>query len=76
MSSISAVTSARGLNHALTNKVMDIAALFAQGDIGTAREAATALAKVRHPEHSEQQETLLRQLLSLTHLSASQPSEA
>lgn len=65
MSSLSAVTSASGLNHALSNKVMAIAALFAQGEPEAAGEAAAALAKVRHPEQLEQREALLRQLLSL-----------
>jgi Domain of unknown function (DUF4304) len=65
MSAFSAVAAARAENHALTNRVMAVAALFALGDTSAAKDAAIALAKARHPDRPELEGSFLRQLLSL-----------
>lgn len=76
MSSLHAVCMARTENHALTSAVMDVAALFALGQLSKAKEAAESLAKARNPTQPALEQTLLAELLSLESLIPSPPSEA
>jgi Domain of unknown function (DUF4304) len=74
MSTLSAVTLARADHHALSSKVMDVAALFAIGETGAAIDAASALARARHPDQPALQGDLLRQLHTLQALGSSPAS--
>ena len=76
MSTIPAVSAARVDNHALTSKVMNVALLFAVGEPTTAKDAALALAKARHPGLPEMQSSLTHQLFSLEGLTSSANGEA
>lgn len=62
---MAAVVSARAQAHALSNKVMNVAALFAYDQADMARLKASEPAKQRHPGRLNLEAVLLNQLLSL-----------
>jgi hypothetical protein len=70
MSTLSALVSARTEGHALTNRVMDVAALFAVGQNIAAIEAASSLANARCPTQPELEKNLLAELTSLKKLTS------
>jgi hypothetical protein len=76
MSEVCALASARSERHALSNKVMDVAALFALGQKALAMDAAKQLAGARHPTQPELAQGLLRELVSLERFTSSHPGEA
>ena len=76
MSTLSAVVAGNSASHALTNKVMLVAALFAQGQVDIGGEAAAVLAKARYAEGGEKHRELLHQLHSLEALGKLATGEA
>lgn len=70
MSTLASVAAGHAPDHALTNRVMLVAALFAQGQVDAGRQAALALAKARYAEGTEPHAALLLQLRSLEALGA------
>ncbi len=76
LSRIDTLGSERTEQHALDSKVMVVAALFALGQMTSARDAAKVLANAKHPTQPELAQKQLGELLALEKLISSRPGEA